>query len=527
LTIAASDDENRTVVGRMEEFEPYHTFFATPGDEKWRGKVDEEALRGISGNLLDMDVDSARNLAERRRRRRRSNSRSSGARNDGERSEDATTGGDEDDVGGGSAHRRLEEEEEVDIDADANRDENEVGGGEVDGNRDKQEGVADPEVDAGQDTREGVVSEADANQDKHEEDGSEVNVIREEGEVGEVARDTIDEGIEKNDVATDAGEAYKQYQDDYMSSEEGLFDDAIGAPPDGTESAETYSNSLVDDAYLEHEPNGDNADSTSKDDHYYRDYGMDDYHYRKYGRPRKPPDGWDTYEQYQTAKDQYYHDSNYMHLPPHLLSTCSLVELQRTYGSYSTPEDKVDELVLCAVSYFFDEDECKDPSKSQGKSFGKHANAGGGDETEEQRGRYLASAVMAYNLRLVQSIVCDCFCICYSSLKTNAISRRAGGVIGRFKKCLICPQIGHRLLEILSKVGRQAFTRMRTMEVSYYHLLSILSQLNFKTNRLCSGRMGAGNSCRCQVGWIRQVSHRSGNKHGFGLRAGNPKRLQL
>ncbi len=72
-------------------------------------------------------------------------------------------------------------------------------------------------------------------------------------------------------------------------------------------------------------------------------------------------------------------------------------------GSSKKAEDWVDELVLCAVLYFFDEDECRDASspknRGSGKSFGKHANADGGDETEEQRGRYVANALLGYNLR--------------------------------------------------------------------------------------------------------------------------------
>jgi hypothetical protein len=73
--------------------------------------------------------------------------------------------------------------------------------------------------------------------------------------------------------------------------------------------------------------------------------------------------------------------------------------LPRQYSTgASNPIDRIDELLLCAVSYYFDEDECKDSSKG-GKSFGKHANADGGDETEEQRGRYVANAVLGYNLR--------------------------------------------------------------------------------------------------------------------------------
>jgi hypothetical protein len=111
------------------------------------------------------------------------------------------------------------------------------------------------------------------------------------------------------------------------------------------------------------------------------------------------PDGYESYQQYQEIQNKYYHDSNYLRLPPHLLSTCTLAEFPRQYSTgASSPIDRIDEVLLCSVSYYFDEDECTDPSQS-GKSFGKHANVDGGDETEEQRGRYVANAVMGYNLR--------------------------------------------------------------------------------------------------------------------------------
>jgi hypothetical protein len=423
MALDANNANNATAVGnrtkKWEEFEPYHTYFASAsGDEKWRGKADEDALRGVSGNVLNMDVDSARSLAERRRRGVSGSSRG-GGRNDGGGEEvggGVTTGGGGDgdgdvDVEGGGVHRRLQEEVVGNVDAGREDEQHEVGGGEVDADREKREGGGNPATaDADGDIREGVGNEeVDANRDEHEGVDSDV----EKGWVGQVggARDASDEGVERNDAGADTGDAPKRYLDDYMSSEkglfgdEGLFDDAIGAPPDGADSAEEYTGNLGDDAYLEHEPKGDIVDSTEvgrATDDFYGDRRVDDYYGRRSGYIPETPEGWDSYEQWQDAKNKYYHDSNYIRLPPHLLSTCSLVELQRSYGygsSSAKPEDKIDELVLCAVSYYFDEDECRDPSKGQGKSFGKHANADGGDETEELRGRYMASAVMAYNLK--------------------------------------------------------------------------------------------------------------------------------
>jgi hypothetical protein len=391
---------NASSPDKWEEFEPYHAYFATAGDERWRGEGDGVALRGVSGNVLNMDVDSARGLANRRTEKSSIGRRSSSSGGGG--------GGEVGIVEGGEVERRRLQE----MDANAERVEHEVEGGDA---ADKQyeggEGVGDG-VDPGQDEREAGGVDMGMNRNEHADDaGGEVNDIREKGTAGRIdeARDAIDVGIENIGLGADEGETPKLNLDDYMSSEEGLFDDAIGAPPDGTESAGEFSEISGDDAYLEHEERGvENYDSEvihTADDYYGRD-GTDDYYYRRYGERPEPPEGWDSHKQWQTAKDKYYHDSNYIRVPPHLLSTCSLVEMQRpTYTASTRPEDKVDEIVLCAVSYYFDEDECKDPSKSQGRSFGKHANADGGDETEELRGRYLASAVLAYNLRLVYIIV--------------------------------------------------------------------------------------------------------------------------
>jgi len=328
-----TSDENHT---KWEDFEPYHTYFAGATDEAWRGEQDEEALRGVSGDVLNMDVDLARGLAQRRKLKRQS-----------QNEEDKLV---EEDNAGESTHRRLQE----------------------------------------------VIDEPDTNQDKQEVDP--MNGVHDEME-----------GIENNNAEVENGATQEQYLDDYMFAEEGLFDDGVGAPPDGTESMDKDAIPNWGDDYIppEGEAQEDGAESkevgTSTDD--YADRGMDDYGYGRYGhgddmyRP-EAPDGWESHDQYQEAQDKYYHDSNYLRLPPHLLSTCTFVELPRQYaGSAAKAEDRVEELVLCAVSYFFDEDECKDPSKGAGKSFGKHANADGGDETEEDRGRYVANAILGYNLR--------------------------------------------------------------------------------------------------------------------------------
>ena len=290
------------------------------------------------------------------------------------------------------------------------------------------------------------------------------------------------EGAESQEEAADGGhddampeeEDFRDGFDDYGWQEEPEpYDDAAGAPPDGTDEAAAEGNwgddhvGNVDGEYVGH-LGGDAADAPEGGLDADMDAGMDDwghghgYEDYRYGRRGEAPEGWDSHEQYQEAHDKYFHDSNYLRLPPHLLSSCALAELPRAYVATSAKaEDGVDELVLCAVSYYFDEDECRKggrggppgPRGAVGKSFGKHANADGGDETEEQRGRYVANAILGYNLRWKVSGAFSrytaktrhSFCTDFLCNFSNASSLFSlADSTGRFKKYWTCPRTGRR-----------------------------------------------------------------------------------
>lgn len=297
---------------KWEEFEPYHTYFAGISDESWRGEHDESKIRGFSGDVLNLDAEASRKLAERKKMEMNA---------DGADSE---------------AHRRLKEV--------------------VDESGNEQDIVRDSNIEKqGSDNEATIAEEAVGADAIHDLD--------------EHTHEAVEDALPKLDE----------------EEEQLLFggDDAMGAPPDGTD---------------DHFPSGGDAQDGSYDDYYatYRYGAYDDY----YGHEKEATDGYESYQQYQEIQNKYYHDSNYLKLPPHLLSTCTLAEFPRAYTHASArPIDRIDEILLCAVSFYFDEDECKDPSKGHGKSFGKHANEDGGDETEEQRGRYVANAVMGYNMR--------------------------------------------------------------------------------------------------------------------------------
>lgn len=329
------EEKGNATKTKWEEFEPYHTYFASSGDTSWRGKNDEMKARGISANVLNMDSSLAKGLAERRREEEDLERRN---RRRGKSMDDVDHGVGKEQQ---QQHRRLQE-----------------------------------------------ISQEEGN------GLSENNVVEQEQPNSE--EQLHDEEVYYHDDVMFAEDPGLTGDDYYRTESMDGEGDQAGATTEGGDKGDVPMN-LGDDYYP-----AEREDLSAMDDYTMM---MDDYARHRYGYgddiyEPAAPDGWDSYNEYQAAQDKYYHDSNYLRLPPHLLSTCTLAELPRAYaGSSSDRMDKIDEMVLCAVSYYFDEDECKDPMGGSGQSFGKHANADGGDETEEQRGRYVANAIMGYNLR--------------------------------------------------------------------------------------------------------------------------------
>jgi hypothetical protein len=364
-TTVLSSDPNRT---REDFVEPYHVIFEL-SNKDWRRAGEhlgegeqQQPLRGISADVLTMGLDSAKALSDRRRQLQRGRrTLENGEEEDGANSK----GGENESSAEEVMHRRLQEVEEVENgEADAIRDE-----------RERMDLGAHDFIESGMESAEAI---------------SETRAEGERMDGGTL--DFVEGGMDNVDATSEQ----------VYPGDDGLYhDDASGAPPDGTESKgeRGFARDWGDDVMMKNE--GEEAMETDEagyrgaDDYFpYGEHGYVDDGYRY--KPQAP-DGWDTYDQYQEAKDAFFHDSNYLHLPPHLLSTCTVVELPREYVSSSMkPVDAIDELILCAVSYYFDEDEERAGMK---RSFGKHANAHGGDETEEQRGRYVANAILGYNLK--------------------------------------------------------------------------------------------------------------------------------
>ena len=103
--------------------------------------------------------------------------------------------------------------------------------------------------------------------------------------------------------------------------------------------------------------------------------------------------GDDRYGGYRdTNYDNFYSDENYIRVTPHVLARPVYVEVPKRYKGSDDPEWAVEEYLVVPVSYYLDEDEFRGL-----QSYRRFKNKEGGDETETERGQYVASAVLFYN----------------------------------------------------------------------------------------------------------------------------------
>ena len=111
---------------------------------------------------------------------------------------------------------------------------------------------------------------------------------------------------------------------------------------------------------------------------------MDDYAmYARHGDDMYPGGGADH------AYNDYYDSKHYIRLPPHILTTPTLVEVPKLYSSDKYEKE---DMLFVAVSYYFDEDEYDGLLSSYQRFY----NTDVGDETEARRGSYIANAIMVY-----------------------------------------------------------------------------------------------------------------------------------
>lgn len=161
----------------------------------------------------------------------------------------------------------------------------------------------------------------------------------------------------------------------------GLYDDLIDQPGRIEQAQDVpYDDYGIDDPNPQH---NEERVVPAYDD-FNPEFGVHD-DYERYGRGHYD----DYYRFHNSAHQEYYDSKHYIRISPHVLATPTLAELPKLY---SNTEEK-EEILFVPVSYYLDEDEYEGILPYQRFSEKDH-----GDETEVDRGRYVASALLTYIL---------------------------------------------------------------------------------------------------------------------------------
>jgi hypothetical protein len=192
-----------------------------------------------------------------------------------------------------------------------------------------------------------------------------------------------------NELGSVGGEPKQEFRHDTIDTikkdnppvqeQGGMYDDLINQPDRGQPARDVqYDDYGIDD------PNpysGEHHGKPASNDHNI------DYHddYARYGRGHYD----DYYRFHNSAHQEYYDSKNYIRISPHVLATPTLAELPKLYSN----NDEKDEILFVPVSYYLDEDEYEGYFSYQRFSEKDH-----GDETEVDRGKYVASAILTYIL---------------------------------------------------------------------------------------------------------------------------------
>ncbi len=335
---------------RDKPHDPYHSYF-----EYTYGTAHEHEtiLRGVPASILGQDHEHIAALEERRKRKIQHSTVVT----------DSEPGGHfEGEMDGGEDSVGESQEEEHEIAASGEGEEIRRRLDEVtpDESHRRLEEVVNPNKAVGQDPTNGA--------------GSDVNPIPEEAdrELSETEGKKHDMS-EKEELAADGELNAEEDQGDI----EGFYADDV--PQYGG-----------DDFYMGNVGEGITADERVEEENQKTDevppvYGDDDY-------PRSHDDEYPRYDDYygrygNTQHDEYYDDKNYVRIPPHILCTPVAAELPKMYSQNGETET----LLFVAVSYYFDEDEYEGFF-----SYNRFRDRDQGDETEVQRGMYVANAIMVY-----------------------------------------------------------------------------------------------------------------------------------
>ena len=236
-------------------------------------------------------------------------------------------------------------------------------------NHDRPFEPEDERVEGGEDTFD--VQEDEENEDTHRRlqevtDGEAQEASGDahdgEGDMHEGDAEEHKDSADEGEHDADQGDDEHYGDDEYSDSADGEYDEngeGEAWPDDDNDAAEPPYADHTDDEYSGHE--GDH-------EHY---SGYDDYYDSRYHQEH----------------NDYYDDKHYIRLPPHILSSPVLADMKKAYGD--SPERE--EMIFVAVSYYFDEDEYEGHF-----SYKRFENTDKGDETEMDRGKHVASALVAY-----------------------------------------------------------------------------------------------------------------------------------
>ncbi len=297
----------------------------------------DKVLRGVSADIMSQDHHDVKGLEERRKRKITQTEQLELEKNE----EEAT-------------HRRLQQVG----DSGSEYHHNAPKEGDHDGGHDAHEDHREAD-------KEGNLDHSIA--DHHGHDGGHVTHERSHDETQHDAAHGADRFANSN--AADPRDAYDaDYQghgDDIAGHYDASGEDA-GWPDDDITPA--------DKAAAEELPVNDANDANSGLDGHPESYvGYDDYYY----------------SEHRNARRDYYDEKHYMRLPPHILSSPVLADMKKQYSDNNERE----EMFFVAVSYYFDEDEYEGHF-----SYKRFESTDKGDETEVNRGKYVASALVSYTI---------------------------------------------------------------------------------------------------------------------------------
>ena len=359
-------------------FDPYHSYFEyTYGTSHEH----ETVLRGVPANVLGQDQEHVIGLETRRQRKIKHHHQEEevtasepGAHFEDEEEAEVAGGENEafeEDKNGEAAtaaeisenagveahHRRLTED--VSLDTSHRRLQNV---------EDHKEGQGQPDtVKADEGQAEPVHEHANVGEEK------EASHISEEHDVKLDEAEAVAADEHQRGVAEAAAEAEGE-NPDYL--EELAFDGEYASEGDDAYTGH-YGDDMLDAPPVDIVEEGKTDDAPPV-------YGDDDYPRHGDANPRYD----DYYGRYGNSEhDEYYDDKHYVRIPPHILCTPVAADLPKMYSQ----NGELETLLFIAVSYYLDEDEYEGFF-----SYKRFRDRDHGDETEVQRGMYLANAIMVY-----------------------------------------------------------------------------------------------------------------------------------